>query len=287
MFTIGGMTVPVLLVIGSAALVIVLIAITHGRKRSGQPPGRRPDSAPQRPPVPEPDRAALARTLRETMLRAEEARALRPYAELFGDLAAPFQWLLGFAELRAGDAPAWASPEQIRSGLRQHVAEPVTRALDRAGARLEGGRAVFPPTPKAALPDDFEQRTPGFSENELRRAIDKYQSEIRDLRIWERQKRVVLDLDGLYGKLAALGGEDGDLPRLAGQVRAAMEKSGISPMFYSDPRLAAHPALRERFVPVSDRQLRYPGLFYEENGRLEQLGMYSGTCTKEEQQLWV
>lgn len=226
-------------------------------------------------------REELVQAVLETHRQLLQMNQLRLYGKLFQDLALPLQRLLGIAALDSQAAPEWAAPEQLQEIVRDDITDEIRGVLRRGGTQQAGGRTVFPDQPAAEVPEDFIRRARGADAGQLQQSLARDRAALDDAQVWAVQRRIVEGLDWLLEELSELSaGEQYDpagVARTARRVQEVLEQQGVFPMFCQDGRLAEYPELRECFGRVSEKQLEYPGLFFQEDGQWKRFGTLSGT----------
>ncbi len=233
-------------------------------------------------------REALLKTLADRMGEAKRLEAYQTYSRLFYELAGPLQYLAGLAavwrEEDAASSEEWATPDVLCRTLEMSVIYEMDAALQKYGAVMDKGKLLLPPPKGGGAPSEGMERSGEWSDEEIIRYTRQYEADIRERQVWAEHKALVEELGSVCGPILAMKGQpsyDACAVRgLAKEAERILEKHGIFLMFYDDSRLRAQPQTRDRFVRVSDAQLKYPALIVRKNGSYEQFGSFAGTCGK-------
>lgn len=234
-------------------------------------------------------REELIKKLESNRQKAEELKGYQIYSKLFYELAQPFQYLAGMAAVwpKGKDKPTeeWATIQVLQNTLKMSVIYKIDNALEKYNATFDNGRLILEVAEPGHTVDINKVNSREWSNQDIARFTRQYEADIRERQIWVRHKALVEDLGNVCELILALkeqpSYDTSKVCELTGKMEKILEKYGIIFMFYEDERLRDKPQLRNRFVRVTDIQLKYPALMIKKDDSYEQFGTFAGTCREE------
>lgn len=254
---------------------------SHGRFRDGKRSMPAVETVVQR--------EELIKKLESNRQKAEELKGYQMYSKLFYELAQPFQYLAGMAAVwpEGKDKPTeeWATIQVLQNTLEMSVIYKIENALEKYNAAFDHGRLILEVAEPGHTAGINKENSGEWSNQDIVRFTKQYEADIQEWQIWVRHKALVEDLGNVCELILALKGQllydTSQVCKLTEIIGEILEKHGIILMFYEDERLRDKPQLKNRFVRVTDIQLKYPALMIKKDDSYEQFGTFSGTCREE------
>lgn len=282
--------VGVLVFLAVILALVVAVCRLHGKGRARDIPqpshsrsqgGKGAETAAQR--------EELIKKLESNRQKAEELKGYQIYSKLFYELAQPFQYLAGMAAVwpKGKDQPTeeWATIQVLQNTLKMSVIYKIDNALEKYHATFDNGRLILEVAEPEHTVGINKVNSGEWSNQDIARFTRQYEADIRERQIWVRHKALVEDLGSVCELILALKGQlsydTSKVCELTGKMEKILEKHGIIFMFYEDERLRDKPQLKNRFVRVTDIQLKYPALMIKKDDGYEQFGTFAGTCREE------
>ena len=206
--------------------------------------------------------------------KAESDRVLRnmPYVKLFERLAKPIQILIGMSR----GAGSWGN-EIVKSYYEDYIRSEMSHTLRTAKANLEGGKLSIP---EAMVDEDDEtliSEAASWTMEEIQSREKRHRSEAQSGGNCLIMRNICIEMGEILTEITRTQDIDKQLmQKIAARTDEILKGNGVFPLFADDPGLASQPELIGRFVPISG-DLKLPGLFVEERGKLNVLGHFGGT----------